>query len=148
MSAVPSQMDIASEVRAETDRYLASFGLTPDKLRAIQSGLSEQEVRFLPEVSFVSPRRDLPTVDIDVTVTLPDGFKGYATLDVWGRFHKATFGQREAGIPLEPDTPAYFEVDRVCWGTDEITGSLGNDLMDGIADYMLRNYCAVGGSAE
>jgi len=149
MSALPSSLPFGWEgiVKEAVNAHLFNIGLTPECIHASQSGLSVEEVRLIPESAFKTRRERLPVGDIDVKVTLPDGFYGEATFNVWGTFHKATRGQREDGVPIEPDTPPYFEVDRVCWGDDEITGSIDQDLMDGIADYMLHHY-APNGSDE
>ena len=137
-------MDLAAQVREETNRYLATLGIDPIALKSAQSGLSPKELEFVPEAA----QRDRPRTHGLRETELPAEFRlpgaHYADLGMLARWRliKASRGIREGGVPIEPDEPARAELHEVILLGKDILDVLPQDVIDVIEDYLYE--CASG----
>lgn len=136
-------MNLSEEVKRATDAYLASLGLTPAKLQAIENGIAPDEVAVIPETKLIlaaKPKR-APDFELDVRIGFGGSNWDYQTFDVWGGYHPARKGGHEPGErPYEPDDPAGFEIHTVCIGESDVTGDLSQDVLDMIANKCCELY--------
>lgn len=98
------------------------------------SGLSAAELAFLPEARQRPRRRSdrEPDYEIEIPVTFA-GCRFDLALQVWGQYHRASKAPRQKdGPPLEPDEPAWYEVEAVKMGGVDVTDVLGEDAIRAI----------------
>lgn len=130
----------SEEVRAETRAYLRELGISPERLQAVANGLSPAEVNMIPEANLRPPRLPSPNTEIDSICELGGGYSIPGMFRVWARFQKEIKGHAPPGErPIEPDEPAHWIIERVCFGSTEITHELNEDELNEFADYMLEN---------
>lgn len=115
--------------------------INPDLARSEDSGLSPDELDFLPEAASRPWKPSgLPVAEIDCELRIPGHGEVAVTLAVWGKFQKAHKGGHEPGErAYEPDDPAGFEVEAVLWGDADVTAELGQPGEDALSAYVMEN---------
>lgn len=133
-------MTFSEQIKAATDAYLRTLGIDPISLKSAQSGLSREELAFVPEVSerdrAVRGSQPLRETDLPGEFRLPGAhFADMGMLARW-KLIPASRGIREGGVPIEPDEPARAEVHEVKLLGVDIIDSLPQDVIDVIEDYL------------
>lgn len=129
---------MAAAARSAADKMVE---INPDLARSEDSGLSPDELDFLPEAASRPWKPSgLPVAEIDCDLRIPGHGEVAVTLSVWGTFHKAHKGGHEPGErAYEPDDEAGFEIEAVMWGDTDVTGELGQAGESTIAAYVMEN---------
>lgn len=129
---------MAAAARSAADKMVE---INPDLARSEDSGLSPDELDFLPEAASRPWKPSgLPVAEIDCDLRIPGQGEVAVTLAVWGKFIKARKGGHEPGErPYEPDDHAGFEVEAVLWGDADVTAELGQPGEEALAAHVMEN---------